>query len=144
MALRSNLFSGDAALEGAATVANRHIMRGAAGPHVGKIQIALVILDGASIAQGERDATRYGASTAAAVLAYKQAREIINHAYQAQADDIVGVMTMKSLDDEMLAQQSPPPRSARSVCPRSCLCMTSPIKEKLHQKMRMMCQAVAR
>jgi len=35
------------------------------------------------------------------VLRYKQARDIINRSYQQNADDIVGKMTIVSLDDGM-------------------------------------------
>src|SRR5262249_41293895 len=41
--------------------------------------------------------------TAAAVLAYKRKRNIVNRTYQAQADNIVGKMTMAALDREMVA-----------------------------------------
>ncbi len=53
-----------------------------------------------------------------AVLAYKKARNIINAAYQVQADDIVGKMTIKSLDDEMLALQRDPGAYRYRVCRR--------------------------
>jgi hypothetical protein len=35
-------------------------------------------------------------------LAYKTKRKIVNRAYQSQADNIVGKMTIRSLDDELL------------------------------------------
>jgi hypothetical protein len=47
----------------------------------------------------ELEQSLYGPSTASAVLAYKQSRDIINRSYQTQADDIVGKMTMRALDD---------------------------------------------
>ena len=50
MALRSKLFSGDTKLEAAAISDPAHIVPGAVGPHVGKIQQALIKLDGAAIA----------------------------------------------------------------------------------------------
>jgi hypothetical protein len=75
------------------------------GDHVNKIQVALVVLDSANIARGELDLKRYGPSTAAAVLAYKKKRRIINPAYQSQADDIVGKMTIDRLDREMFARE---------------------------------------
>ncbi len=105
MALRSFLFRGDAALEKAAVSNPDHILLGAAGPHVGKIQQALIILDDAGIDAAELELETYGQSTAAAVLAYKTARDIVARNRQTQADDIVGIMTMAALDKELLDRQ---------------------------------------
>jgi peptidoglycan hydrolase-like protein with peptidoglycan-binding domain len=77
-------------------------MLGAAGDFVARIQSALLRLDGAQIDATEISARRYGPSTAAAVLAYKKKRKIINRTYQSQADNIVGKMTIAALDKEML------------------------------------------
>jgi len=61
----------------------------------------------------------YGSATATAVLAYKRKRDIVNRTVQATADNIVGKMTMTTLDREMqseelkqpfLRQASPAPR----------------------------------
>ncbi|MGN8117076.1 peptidoglycan-binding domain-containing protein [Labrys sp. 22185] len=105
MALQSQLFRGDPKLEAAAISDPAHIAPGAVGDHVKKIQQALILLDGATIvADGH-----YGPMTAAAVLAYKQKRKIINPAYQTQADNIVGKMTMASLDAEMLKLEAVAP-----------------------------------
>jgi peptidoglycan hydrolase-like protein with peptidoglycan-binding domain len=98
MALRSKLFAGDPKLEAAAVLDSSHIKKGDAGEHVRKIQTALGRLDGAAIAADGL----FGPATAAAVLAFKQKRQIINRAYQSQADNIVGKMTMAVLDDEMM------------------------------------------
>ena len=98
MALLSNLFQGDPKLEAAAVSDPAHILRGANGEHVQKIQIALIALDGANItADGD-----YGPATAAAVLAFKRKRGIINFSIQTQPDEIVGKLTMAALDREML------------------------------------------
>lgn len=105
MALQSKLFAGDQKLEAAAVSDAAHIARGARGPHVGKIQTALVRLDDLTIAAEEIEATHYGASTANAVLRYKTKRAIINRNYQSSADDIVGKMTMASLDREVAAAE---------------------------------------
>jgi len=51
MTLQSQLFRGDPKLEAAAVSDPAHIVPGASGPHVGKIQQALNQLDGAGIAQ---------------------------------------------------------------------------------------------
>jgi len=111
MALRSKLFRGDAKLEAAAVSNAAHIVPGARGAHVGKIQQALINLDDAVIAADEVTATAYGRSTAAAVLAYKENRDIVNRSYQTTADNIVGIMTMAALDKEMAAREG----SVRSV-----------------------------
>ncbi len=99
MALRSKLFAGDPKLEAAAVRDSAHIQRGDAGDHVRKIQTALVKVDAARLAADGI----FGPATAAAVLAFKQKRDIVNRTYQSQADTIVGKMTMAALDEEMVA-----------------------------------------
>jgi hypothetical protein len=101
MALQSSLFRGDPKLEAAAVSDAAHIVPGAKGEHVRKIQLALNQLDKAGL---DPDSI-YGNATAAAVLAYKRKRSIINKAYQSQADNIVGKMTIASLDQELLQQR---------------------------------------
>ena len=101
MALTSNLFSGDAKLEACLANDPAHITQGQSGEHVSKIQAALLLLDGANLDRRERAAKNYGPSTAAAVLAYKTKRRIINYSYETSADDIVGKMTIAALDREM-------------------------------------------
>jgi peptidoglycan hydrolase-like protein with peptidoglycan-binding domain len=103
MALRSALFRGDARLEAAATSPNSHITPGSRGPHVAKLQKALNILDNASL----QEDGAYGSATAAAVLAFKKKRAIVNTSYQTQPDNIVGVMTMAALDEELAAEPEP-------------------------------------
>ena len=122
MTLKSNLFAGDARLEACAVSHADHITPGAIGPHVRKIQGAIMALDGAVIDQSEFDAARYGPSTARAVLAYKRKRDIVNRSYQSQADDIVGIMTIKALDAELLARQVEVKPHMRIRCPRHCGC----------------------
>jgi peptidoglycan hydrolase-like protein with peptidoglycan-binding domain len=114
MSLQSKLFSGDPKLEAAAVSNPAHIVPGAVGEHVGKIQQALMALDQAVIDAGERAAKQYGSSTANAVLSYKRKRNIINLSYQTQADNIVGIMTMAALDKEML-QREQAPTSVRTI-----------------------------
>ena len=104
MALQSQLLRGDPKLEAAAVSDPAHITTGAKGDHVRKIQIALTVLDGADLAHDGA----YGPKTAAAVLAYKQKRNIVNRSYQTKADNIVGKMTMASLDEEMKKKESDP------------------------------------
>ena len=102
MGLQSQLFRSDSKLESAALSDAAHIEPGATGSHISKIQFALIPLDGAGITQDGI----YGPKTAAAVLAYKQKRNIINRSYQTQADNIVGKMTIVSLDREMQALET--------------------------------------
>ena len=115
MALRSKLFAGDAKLEAAAVSDPAHIVPGASGDHVRKIQTALIRLDGATI---DVDSI-YGGQTSRAVLAYKQKRDIVNRSYQSQADNIVGRMTVAAMDDELVAAERrnvAPPLTAKRLC----------------------------
>src|ERR1700752_886085 len=109
MALQSRAFRGDKALEDCLVKDSAHLVVGTRGPHVRKVQEALMLLDGALIALDEASANLYGPSTAAAVLNYKRARQIINFSYQKTADNIVGKMTIDSLDKEMSKQEARPP-----------------------------------
>ena len=102
MALISRMFKGDKKLEACLISDPAHVTQGAAGEHVAKIQTALMILIAAKIDRGETAAKHYGPSTAAAVLDYKTKRRIVNFAYETKADNIVGKMTIASLDREML------------------------------------------
>lgn len=102
MGLCSRSFRGDMKLEACLVSDPAHVVEGASGEHVAKIQAALMLLDGAKIDRREITSKRYGPSTAAAVLAYKTKRRIINFAYQKQADNIVGKMTIAALDQELL------------------------------------------
>jgi hypothetical protein len=111
MRLRSRLFHGDPNLEAAAVSDPAHIMIGAKGEHVRKIQIALNLLDRANIAHDGA----YGPKTAAAVLAYKTKRNIVNRSYEKQADNIVGKMTIAALDQE-LARKDPPVYEPEPFC----------------------------
>jgi hypothetical protein len=104
MTLQSKLFRGDARLEAAAVSDAAHIVPGSRGPHVAKIQTALNRLDSAGL---DVDGA-YGPQTASAVLAYKSERAIINRSYQKTPDNIVGKMTMASLDKEMQADDLGP------------------------------------
>lgn len=103
MPLKSARFRNDPKLEAAAASDPAHITPGSAGAHVAKIQQALIDLDGATLSVD----SQYGPATATAVLAYKKKRNIVNHAYQTEADNIVGKMTMASLDAEMAEREGP-------------------------------------
>lgn len=102
MSLISRNFRGDARLESCLVSDPAHVTPGTTGDHVAKIQTALILLDGARIDGRDMQAKSYGPSTAAAVLAYKQKRSIINRSYQTTADNIVGKMTIAVLDRDML------------------------------------------
>ena len=108
MSLRSNLFRDDPKLQACLTNDAAHVTQGARGGHVGRIQKALDALGDQIISQGETSTETYGPSTAAAVLAYKKKRNIINFSYQTHADNIVGKMTIASLDKEMQELDKPP------------------------------------
>lgn len=98
MALQSQLFRGDPKIEAAAESDPAHVLPGARGPHVVKIQQALIQLDGAALSPDGI----YGQGTAAAVAAFKQKRQILN--VQGQIDNIVGKKTVAALDSEMAAK----------------------------------------
>lgn len=119
MPLKSFLFKGNARLEKCLVSHAAHVKPGDSGPHVRDIQIALECLDELIIAPSEQEAMRYGPSTAAAVLAYKKKRKIINRSYQNAEDNIVGIMTMASLDQEMFNRQTRPEKPRRTIC-RNC------------------------
>jgi len=97
MPLQSRLFRDDKQLEAAAVEDSAHVARGARGEHVRKIQKGLNVVVGSKLAE---DAV-YGPNTAACILGYKTSRNIIGHAYQKQADDIVGKLTIALLDAEI-------------------------------------------
>jgi hypothetical protein len=108
MPLRSLLFSGNGRLEACLVQDFAHISIGDTGPHVQLIHDALRAIDGLDVASDEIANMQYGRTTAAAVLAYKRKRKIINRNYQSTEDDIVGKMTIKSMDDELFRLQSQP------------------------------------
>lgn len=110
MPLQSKPFRGDAALEACLLHDSKHITPGSKGNHVRKIQDALTVLDDAQIDPAEIASGNYGPFTAAAVLSYKTARNIVNHRYQRKADNIVGKMTIAAMDSELCQSEVPSPR----------------------------------
>jgi len=102
MALRSRLFAGVPELEACLVQDSAHLTPGTQGEHVRLVQQALVYLGFKSITGPEYIQGVYGPTTTAAVLDYKTKRQIINISYQTKPDNIVGKMTIKRLDDEML------------------------------------------
>jgi hypothetical protein len=93
----------DAALQACLVNDKDHVTPGSRGNHVSKIQKALILLDRSDIARSELQLKTYGPTTAAAVLAYKTKRDIVNRSYQTTADNIVGKMTIARLDLELRA-----------------------------------------
>jgi len=106
MGLISRLFGNDFALQKCLVEDAAHVVPGAIGEHVAKIQTAVSRLDGYRIGPEETVKYHYGASTAAAVLAFKTRRRIINFSYQTQPDNIVGKMTIAILDKELAALEA--------------------------------------
>ena len=118
MPLTSSTLSGDTRLEACLVEDGAHLTPGVKGDFVGKVQAALMFVDRAAISESELQSQTYGPSTAAAVLKFKEKREIINHAYQQKADNIVGKMTIKALDSELQVAENAPDIVAPSlVCP---------------------------
>jgi hypothetical protein len=97
MALQSQLFRGDPKLEKAAVSDPAHILPGERGPHVVKIQQALIQVAGATILPDGN----YGPATAAAVADFKRKHQpqILN--FGGRIDDIVGIKTLAALDSKL-------------------------------------------
>jgi peptidoglycan hydrolase-like protein with peptidoglycan-binding domain len=108
MPLKSETFAGDERLEACLVKDSAHLTPGVRGEFVAKVQAALIYLDNLTIDEQELDTQTYGPSTAAAVLAFKKKRKIINHSYQTTEDNIVGKMTIKALDDELVQAEARP------------------------------------
>jgi hypothetical protein len=102
----SKLLSPDSRLQQCEINDSAHVKLGDTGDFVRRIQQALLRIEFPNIDASELESGGYGVSTAAAVLAYKEKRDIVNRTYQTKADDIVGKMTIKSLDAEMLGLEA--------------------------------------
>jgi hypothetical protein len=107
--LVSKLFRSDPQLQACLVKDSAHVTPGAVGMHVSRIHSALFALENISAAPEELRAMRYGPSTAAAVLTFKKRRLIINYSYETQVDNIVGKMTIASMDAEMFEYENRPP-----------------------------------
>jgi peptidoglycan hydrolase-like protein with peptidoglycan-binding domain len=105
MPLQSRLFRDNLRLQQCLVSDPAHVLTGDRGDHVMLIQNALQTLEPSNIASSELAQQLYGPSTAGAVLRYKQKRHIVNHTYQTQADNVVGKMTVQSLDTEIAARE---------------------------------------
>jgi hypothetical protein len=100
--LTSQLFKDDNRLKNCLKHDWAHVTPGSVGDFVSKIQIALFRVNGLKIDPTELAKNLYGPSTAAAVLHFKTARQIINPALpiETQPDNIVGKRTITALDNE--------------------------------------------
>lgn len=117
MPLKSSTFATDERLEACLTEDSAHLTLGVRGDFVAKVQAALMFLDELKIEEQELESHTYGKSTAAAVLAFKKKRKIINTSYQQHEDDIVGKMTIKALDDELaIAENAPADLTVSPFC----------------------------
>lgn len=117
MPLRSRLFADNAKLQACLVSDAAHVTPGARGDHVSLIQSALVRLRALEPNDAAEEAGFYGPKTTAAVLAYKRAFNIINRAYQTQADNIVGKMTIASLDEAIRVLDGTPGVPRRPAFP---------------------------
>jgi hypothetical protein len=114
--LRSQMLREDRALQACLVSDPAHVVPGSRGPHVAKIQSALLLLDRRlTLPAVELRAKHYGPGTAAAVLEFKRKRRIINFSYQTAPDNIVGKMTIARLDDELFGLEIHP-NPGRVVC----------------------------
>jgi hypothetical protein len=120
MPLTSRLFSTCTKLNACLVNDKDHVLEGHYGPHVKRLQQALKAIDGTVIAYDELSIMRFGKSTAAAVLFYKTKRNIINKHYQTKPDNIVGKMTIASLDRDMLSLQEKPNAPGSRLCTKRC------------------------
>ena len=118
MPLKSIYFAGVERFEQCLVNDTEHILPGEVGPHVRDIQIAIGIVDGVTIDEGELLASRYGPSTADAVQEYKKTRDIVNRNYQSSADNIVGKRTIARLDEDMFNLQREPEAGRPRICMR--------------------------
>lgn len=116
MPLTSRHFSDDDKLQACLVSPQAHVVQGARGAHVEKIQEALIRLGAGVIAPDEIATAFYGTTTARSVLAFKgPPRNIINRTYQNVPDSIVGQMTIEALDREMRKLEAVPASQLVSV-----------------------------
>jgi len=115
MPLQSSLFANDPKLEACLISDPAHLTTGDHGQHVSKVQLTLIAMNGARIGFDELTTGRYGIATATAVLNYKTRRSIVNISYQTSPDNIVGKMTLASLDSEMVSLEGEAKDSRRNT-----------------------------
>lgn len=115
MPLKSQLFKGDPKLEACLVSDPAHVFQGARGPHVGKIQEALITLGAGVISQDEIVGMTYGPTTAKTVLAFKGPPRNIMRSDQSAPDSIVGKLTIAALDREYFDFENLPPPPLASI-----------------------------
>jgi peptidoglycan hydrolase-like protein with peptidoglycan-binding domain len=130
MSLISRIFSQCARLNRCLVDDRAHVTVGDSGPHVKRIHLALKAIDESIIAPEELLYQRYGPSTASAVLSYKKKRNIINRQYQSTPDNIVGKMTIASLDKEMHTLQDRDNQPRALFCKSHC-CYPPPYVQQI-------------
>lgn len=110
MPLTSKLFRDDEKLQKCLVSDPHHVVPGARGAHVAKIQQALVALGAGVIAPDEIEQELYGPTTARTVLTFKgPPRNILNVALgQTRPDNIVGKKTIAALDRELVEMENRP------------------------------------
>lgn len=90
-----------------------HVTPGATGAHVKLIQIALNNLAGVFLAIDGI----YGPKTAAAVVKFKEAQKPpLRQTWQGLADNIVGIRTIKALDEQMKKLDDQPIKKPGYIC----------------------------
>jgi peptidoglycan hydrolase-like protein with peptidoglycan-binding domain len=115
MALESKLFADDEELQACLVSDAHHVVPGAQGEHVGRIQQALMILGAGVIALSEIGTELYGPSTARTVLTYKGPPRNILGPGQIVPDNIVGKKTIAALDRELVALEAGPGPGVSSI-----------------------------
>ena len=109
--LESPLLRDDPRLAACLKAPAQHILRGASGAHVTRLQLALMaVLPGATLPPAELPdlvrarSAQFGTGTEALVFRFKSEHDppIVNRAYQNSVDRIVGQMTLSALDDALL------------------------------------------
>ena len=108
--LRSQAFRNVPRLQACLVEDISHVTPDSKGSYVLRIQQALTVLGHVPTTiwtwfETETMREWYGPVTAKVVLDYKTRRQIINRAYQTRPDNIVGKMTIRALDDEMVAYE---------------------------------------
>ena len=89
MALQSELFRDDTSLQACLVKDSAHIVKGARGQHVAKIQTALGIIEGALIDSDELSASFYGPATSPDALRANATRLSVRHeSHRAEIRDI--------------------------------------------------------
>lgn len=115
MPLTSKLFRDNQELQNCLVSDAHHVLPGAQGEHVGKIQQALITLGAGVINPDEISDMNYGTTTARTVLTFKGPPRNILGPGQTTPDNILGKRTIAALDQELVAFENRPPPPAVSL-----------------------------